>query len=228
MKKLITLTVLTSLLTLKSFATYLHIDNYLGSQVSISFAGKNYTTVSSGRFTIEKDFNETYKSFCTDPYVRSYSGEYKSFTDLDLAKNIHNSVPALIDWNGQLVNAFKLYKTYNNQVDDKKEYSALQLAIWEVLYDTDFNLSTGNFRAKDYLVNGISNLAQDYLNGPLTDLTINDRVEWWQPLTSDGNYRLAQGLITIKSVPENGNLLGIAGLTIIGLFYARRKTEISK
>lgn len=113
------------------------------------------------------------------------------------------------------------------------QQAALQLAIWNVLYDGDasVSLNQGTFFVSNDFGTGITGLANDYL-GRLTlagDLSSVDAVwirllnETVDPSDPNGTIRSAQDFIGPTSVPEPGAglLLGM-GVTALAAFRSRK------
>ncbi len=95
---------------------------------------------------------------------------------------------------------------YPGTVQSDPTYSsAFQLAVWELAFDNDFNISTGSgliITSGDF---GAQALAQNFLNVVATDTSYGTELYL---LSSDG----AQDLITIVPTPGSLALLGLGGL----------------
>ena len=107
-----------------------------------------------------------------------------------------------------------LYRSYGRSVTNASEAGAMQVALWEILYDGDANLHTGNFR----LVGGFAHEAQANYYLGLTPSA--DNVQGYYRHT--GNFQ--QDLITPMSpVPEPGTILLLgSGLIAVGAAIRRR------
>jgi len=93
-------------------------------------------TVNAGQLCVTY-LGEDYDAFCVDIDQHAGSGEVEEWTVYDLPQN------------GDLI-AF-LFETYADGVTTGVEAAALQVAIWEVLSETDdsfFDLTSGNFRIR--------------------------------------------------------------------------------
>ena len=116
-----------------------------------------------------------------------------------------------------------LANTYKNSANDGVSKAALQLAIWEAIYDNDGNLSTGNFKVLNLstLNSSVKTLAQTYLSAAL----------------SAGNGQFAQSLVTFINfkgcsqdqitciVPEPASwaMISLAAAGFVGFRIKRRR-----
>jgi hypothetical protein len=113
-----------------------------------------------------------------------------------------------------------LYQTYlsdalSNQSSGKG--AALQLAIWEVLYDTkssgsqSYSLTSGYFKASS----DVNSIAQSYLNSIPTSIP-NYAGNWYRP----SPLCSAQGLI---AMPDGGASMAMLGIGLAGMGALRRR-----
>lgn len=107
-----------------------------------------------------------------------------------------------------------LYNNYGRNPASAVHAGALQVALWEVLYDTDNNIFTGHFKVTGYNLGFDPNQAQQYV-----DLSIgkSDLASYFQSKSQN-----AQDLIAPVPEPATMILLG-AGLLGSGVVFGRRK-----
>ncbi len=120
-----------------------------------------------------------------------------------------------------------LLNSYAPGVSSNTEGAALQLAIWELLYDEGFDFSDGLFRVTSASA-GILSQATEYFNS----IGSKTSEAFWYDTTHSVNRR--QELIGqdlggpkpefISTIPEPGSLLLLgSGLGVFGLAFIRRR-----
>lgn len=104
--------------------------------------------------------------------------------------------------------------------------AAFQLALWETVYDTDFNISTGDFQAASGNAS-VNDVAQGYLTAAMD----YDGPDLWKVLfleSTDGGpdgIGRKQNLVTVAAVPLPASVLMLlAALGAIGMTARRRQT----
>jgi hypothetical protein len=107
------------------------------------------------------------------------------------------------------------YKNYDASGMTRDAAAGLQIAIWEVTLDDDYNVFGGNFSLRD----GTSDYgAQDYLD----ELDPASDISGYAPLVAytNGQY---QDFVTTEPVPEPSTIM-LMGVGLLGLVgYSRRR-----
>jgi hypothetical protein len=110
-----------------------------------------------------------------------------------------------------------LLNEYGSDVDSDTKGAALQLSIWEALYDEQLNLGTGWLKALVDFGNDpeILNMASNHLNALSAINPVGSNGIW---------YDVARGQDLASPVPEPGSLLLLSsGIGALGLALARRR-----
>ncbi len=113
-----------------------------------------------------------------------------------------------------------LFNTYANQVNSNVTAAALQIAIWETLYDSSASLNAGYFQlvTSDSTLTNQVNTYLGALNSGFTSTTAT----WFQP-TNPSNAQDMLGAGAVSNVPEPGLMSLFAGSSLSGLYIFRRK-----
>ena len=114
----------------------------------------------------------------------------------------------------------RLWATQFDNIDTVNESAAFQVAVWEITYDTNLNLSTGSFKLNDNAT--IRTLAQGWIdtisspsfsyNGILPTLFVLESSTAQDQLTA-----------VPTNVPAAGSgMLALAGMSLLGKRRARK------
>jgi hypothetical protein len=189
-----------------------------GHGVRVAFADSFSYAGFIGAFTASNGEDSWY-SFCTDVTATLKRGEFNYY-----AIQVDQNTPhtgGYQPWSvGGMQAAAAIYKTHVGGLDRSENRSAygaaLQLAIWEALYDTDdgaYGLGQGRFTAEfkngavgDYFARFMGSAQNSY-----------EGVVWLKPDSSNGY----QGNLRLVSVPEPAMLL--SSLLALGLGWVGRR-----
>jgi hypothetical protein len=160
--------------------------------------------------------SDWFYTFCTDIGVGLKFGVPYNYNPVPFA-GATGVIPPAWDANG-IQFAAQLYKNnLNSAIADPTGVNgtALQLAIWEALYDTaaGYSLAGGDFKASGNAAAVAQ--ATSYLSQLANLPTPNFPGSWYQPVPED-----KQGLIR---VPEGGATLALLGIGFMSLAGLRRK-----
>lgn len=210
-----------------------------GGKVSVKVHSNSYRTVAAGQLLVTFDDDETpidqyenpWFAYCTDVNNTLTYGKWKP-----LSKEVAFNSPQYQnpDWDGSLMFAYQLFATFAYSIDSDIKAIALQTAIWEALYDNQFDLNSGWFQAKDHpSFSGAIDLAQTFLYTPqdlLVDVSSRNLV-WWEPVQVNGSYRAGQGLISVPNpsniIPESTTYLSMLPLIGLAIYAYRKQRKIS-
>ena len=205
-------------------ATSITVDTWL-SNPSL-YGGYSYISLNSqlrmaqaGQFlAIPADPNMSpWITYCTDLNYWLANGQFSEVThDWDIVVN-HN--PPWVGSGYEL--AEYVYITYGPSVNSNAKAVGLQLAIWNLLYDTDRSLSSGTFYI--YSDRDTTKDAQSYGQLYLNDINMTpiDGI-WWKPINTSGGYRESQGLMGVDVPDGNTTTAGLLSISLLGLVCSRR------
>ncbi len=130
--------------------TYLNVAS--GTSIGITTSGGSFLyPVQAGLLNINVD-GTVYNAFCIDPYQWAYGFE------------ITYDVESLYDALGDKSTAISNILSHVSEIDTAQKATMMQLAIWEVIIDDDFNLSDGTFKANTSSLDpSLVTLAQSFL-----------------------------------------------------------------
>lgn len=188
-----------------------------GSTVRVSYDNEAFRTVAAGQFRATSP-DGSWITYCTDLGNVLSSGLFKAIP-LPLATDPLTQNP---DWVvGGIGRATQAVAFFGGQVSTPQEASALQLIVWELLYDTSPSFAAGSLRAQDGGILGTVSLATTWLNDPGWPQEPLEGATWWMPANYLGEYREAQGLI--GHVPEAGTWGAVGvGLVAMGWVVVKR------
>ena len=218
--------------------------NGYGSVSISSNSGVSYTNVLSGEFqgyfdpASEADApgpeaDDFLRFFCIDLFHYATTGPLTYTRDLGVDGS-HTALDSaelsrLFDQfypNASIGTFYSGGQTAFGNFPDATHSAAFQLAVWEIWYDSDMNLSTGTFRAAP---SPVTTLAQSYLTAVGTGST--PALGWtlyeFNNHSNSQDYLSATFSQTLRTVPEPGMLVlvGVGALAAWGGFKRRRKAR---
>lgn len=188
-----------------------------GSTVSVSYNNEAFRTASAGQFRATSP-SGSWLTYCTDLNNILSAGLFSPIP-IALATNPSQQNP---DWvSGGIQKATQAVAYFGPAVSTPKEASALQLIVWELLYDSAPSFAGGSLRAQDGGILGTTALATTWINDPGWPQEPLSGAMWWMPANYLGEYREAQGLI--GHVPEVGTWGAVGmGAVAFGLVAWKR------
>ena len=216
-------------------------NGYVSVSIS-SNSGASYSSVSSGEFqgyfdpaseadAAGPEADDFLRFFCIDLFHFATTGPLTYTRDVGVDGS-HTALDAaelsrLFDQfypNASFGTFYNGGQTPFGSFSDATHSAAFQLAVWEIWYDSDMNLSTGTFRAAP---SAVTTLAQTYLTAVGTGST---PAPGWT-LYEFTNHSNAQDYLSatfsqpLRTVPEPGMLLlvGVGTLAAWGGIKRRRK-----
>lgn len=160
--------------------------------ININNKSKNITT---GNFII--NFNGLTSAFCIDLFQNI---KYNYTYDFKINNNI-NKKTKQIAW---ILN--------NNKWYDKVGKTAIQLSIWEIIYDEEYNLFNGNFNIKYAPFNSLL-LSNKILNEIPNNIYYNNIITL--------KHNKVQDLIVLNPVPESNTIILVC-FGFILLFFNKK------
>lgn len=160
-------------------------------------------------------YNNTFYAYCA-------SLEKGLQTPMDVALRSSNDLTRNNNSPNTGPKAAWLFNTYANAVNSNTTAAALQIAIWETLYDTSYNLSGGYFQLVG-ADSSLTNQVNTYLNALNSNFSATTAT-WFQPL----NPTTAQDMLgpaSVSNVPEPGLMSLIAGSSFSGLCLLHRRRK---
>ena len=156
-------------------------------------------------------------SYCTDIGIDLYVGQPYNFEAMTFADANAGGPTRFPAWaNEGILKAAYLYEQHKDAAHtDATQAAALQLSIWEVLYDTgSYNLSSGTFRATGNT--SVVQTADTWLAGVQNSTDVG---YWLYPTPQN-----TQGLLML-SVPDAGSTCAILGMAFFAIEGFRRKMK---
>jgi hypothetical protein len=154
-------------------------------------------------------FARDFYSYCVDATQYLRDPQYVTVRTTDLFTSGSANAGAKVSW------LFNSYASTIHASGTNTQAAALQLAIWEALYDSSQDLTTGAFRAN--ATGAILTQAQTYLNALYSASYLGSQATWLDVDGTNPNpiYR-GQDQIT-HGVPEPSTLLmmGMAGVALL-------------
>lgn len=187
------------------------VSSFFGSSSYNGYSGQVNLTFSGGAGT-PTGYPTTFVGYCVDLEHGFNNGQ-----DV-LVKSMSQLTRNGISPNSGARGAW-LYNKFSNTITSNVQGAALQVAIWEAIYDTDNNLSSGYYRI-DGSQTSVLNQANSYLSALQSGFTPYSEATWFDA------HGLGQDIIGPGAVPEPGLVSLFAGTSLSGLVLLRRKRAI--
>ena len=192
--------------------------NFLGmvsnqnKQVTINYNGKSINVL-AGTMNIKVDGGPILNAYCVDLDHFISSGQ---------SWNV-NVLSGLAGHPGSTLNKEKVYNIFSNNeslVNSKEKGAALQLAIWDALYDGGDGLSSGSFKATaDATTKSFyNNFIAQQSSAPVLPYNI----KYYEATSHGAHNDKYQNLMSGEAVPEPATLILVGG-TIVAAMRKRRK-----
>jgi hypothetical protein len=243
MRKFLVLLGLVAILQVSAYADSVTISWVTGNPVTIKFKNNNYSGVIQGPISTAADkfIIDGVDAYCVDlsHYIFTNPTNVSATTaPLSTWGTNGNPSPGYPDYTGAGHAAAWLYNTYVSQGTSATNFGALQLAIWEALYESPatgssiptFNVNNGNIFFTGS--NAILTQANIYLSSLQTELiqnpasVMNADASWIQTSNTGGVGSGIQDYVKDPPVPEPSTLvLGGTGLLFFAVCGWRRRRK---
>lgn len=184
----------------------------------------------AGAYNTQIDGGPTFESFCIDVWqFLNFNHAYSLGAGNDYS--YRSSMVGYVTRTGTITqqtvdNLSRLYdEAHSSIVNNPTNSAALQLAIWEITFETpgNYNLSSGNFFSTG--PSAVTNVVNTWLTNlgsySATAYTVSGYIS---PTTQNGPAY--QDVITFAPIPEPGTYaMMLAGLGLMGFVARRRQQE---
>lgn len=171
--------------------------HYVGNVTTVTFGWQRQDSPGAG---VNSSLPSNFYSYCVDLDQSIPANTSLSFQTLSLDQVGYT--------NDQMVHLGRLWSTFQATVDTPNESAAFQAAVWEIVYDTNRDISTGSFRMTES--NSVSTLAQVFLD-TVNSYTYTGSVAGLMVLQSS----TVQDQITVVPTPAGGLVLSAATLIVL-------------
>ncbi len=186
------------------------LTNYWGTNTFSGYTGAQSLTFTAGGGGTPAGYPTTFIGYCVgleDVFVNPQNVTLRSTNEL--TKNgISPNSGVKVAW---------LYNTFGSSISSNVQGAALQAAIWEALYDSSVNLSSGFYHI-DTSQTAVLNQANSYLNAMQLNFTSNTGATWFDAPVGQG-----QDIVGPLAVPEPGLMGLVASASMSGLYLLRRR-----
>lgn len=182
-----------------------------GSTTSTFFAGQINMSFTGGAGT-PAGYAQTFNAYCAN-----IQNSLQSPMDVALRSTDDLTRNSISPNSGK--KAAWLFNNYGGTIDSNTKGAALQIAIWEALYDSSSNLSDGYFKLNTSDA-ALTSQVNTYLTGLQNNYSATTAT-WFQPTNPSNSQDLIGQASSI--VPEPGLLSLFAGTSMSGLMLLSRR-----
>jgi len=196
-----------------SATTFTQTESHAGNVIQYTL-GAGSSSVRAREYIGTLDTGSSFAAFCIElavPFASPLTGTLSGFSAAQA-----DNLSKLFSGAGWMSNAWETDAIAN---DDKAKITALQVGVWEIVYDTTFDLASGTFAVDASAQSAYGSMISGWMSAGST-LMANNIFGLRDGLRGNGNQ---QDLVIAVPEPSTYALM-LAGLGAIG-FVARRRAR---
>lgn len=189
-----------------SLSTWLDNPNLYGGSATLTLDGITRNVLAGQVLATGPEVS--FVGYCTD-LSNTLSAGWFTPMDVSVALGSGSTNPQWVE--GGIERSSWAARTFGPLVDSDAKAAGLQLAVWELLYDSQPSGNSGRLQFAHPFTSTILSQVPD---SPVADGT------WWMPSNGSGLYRVGQGLV---DVPEPSTWAAGIAFALVSIYRHIRK-----